>query len=307
MTESSSKTDDAKLDSRRHAYRPDLADARLEGRVASDRFVTGVRKQVRQLSAPLKSSADATRGNASEVLLGEIVSVFDEAGGWAWVQCARDDYVGYVPAPTLSAEIAEPTHTVAAPATFIYPQPDIKCAPYGWIGLNAAVSVASEGERFATLTTGGHVIARHLRPKGTHARDFVEVAESLLHTPYLWGGCTRGGIDCSGLVQMALHAAGQSCPRDSDMQAAELGHAVPVRDDLEGLERGDLVFWPGHVGVMIDAIMLLHANGHHMATVIEPLSQAVRRIAKGDANSGARGPAISAIRRLSPAPPGASS
>ncbi len=292
------------IDARRHAFRPDLADVTLEGRVASERFVAGTPKQVRQFSIPLTLAPDAARGFASEVLHGETLSVFDEAGGWAWVQLDRDGYVGYVPASALSDEIVTPTHRVGSPATFVYAEPDIKRAPLGWLSLNAAVTVATAGERFAELSTGGHVIKRHLRAMSEPARDFVEVAETLVHTPYLWGGRTRAGVDCSGLVQLALEAAGHPCPRDSDMQEAELGAPVPVREDFDGLTRGDLVFWPGHVGVMIDAVMLLHANGHHMATVIEPLSLAARRIAKSGGGSSARGPAISSIRRLSLAPPG---
>ncbi len=285
------------LDRRRHAFRPDLADVRLEGRVGSQRFVEGTLRQLRTFAAPLRATPDITRGLDNEVLHGEIVRVFDDAGGSAWVQLERDGYVGYVPSAALSDEIIAATHRVKAPATFVYPEANIKRTPLGQLSLNARVTVTAEEERFATLATGGFVINRHLSPVATPARDFVDVAETLIHTPYLWGGRTRAGLDCSGLVQLALEAAGHPCPRDSDMQSAELGENVLVPADLDGLQRGDLIFWPGHAGILIDSVMLLHANGHHMATVIEPLSQTVRRIAKGDGTT-ARGPAISAIRRL---------
>jgi cell wall-associated NlpC family hydrolase len=290
------------LDRRRNAYRPDLADSRLEGQIASQRFVGGDLKQVRSLSAPLRSAPDATRGFDTEALLGETVRVFDDVGGWAWIQLEHDGYVGYVPATALSANIIAPTHRVHAPATFIYPSASIKTPPLGQLSLNARVTITTEHDRFATLATGGFVIYRHLSPIGSHARDFVDVAETLIHTPYLWGGRTRAGLDCSGLVQLSLNAAGHVCPRDTDMQAAEVGTHVPITEHLDDLHRGDLVFWPGHVGILIDGIMLLHANGHHMSTVIEPLSQAVRRIAKGNAmdvaNTINSGPGISAIKRL---------
>jgi cell wall-associated NlpC family hydrolase len=238
------------------------------------------------------------RGLDNEVVFGERVRVFDDAGGWAWVQLARDNYMGYVPAAALSGESVATTHRVKVPATFVYPEANIKSTPLGQLSLGAEVAVAGEGDRFVPLATGGYVIARHLNATGIFARDFVEVAESLIHTPYLWGGRTRSGLDCSGLVQVALEAAGHACPRDSDMQASEVGETVLVPSDLEGLRRGDLIFWPGHVGLLIDSVMLLHANAFHMATVIEPLSQAVRRIAKGNTATGDRGQSISAIKRL---------
>jgi cell wall-associated NlpC family hydrolase len=288
----------APLSRRRNAFRPDLADARLEGRVASQRFVEGAVRQVRTPSAPLRSAPDAKLGFENELLFGETVRVFDEAGGWAWLQIERDGYVGYVPAAALSGDVLTPTHGVKVPGTFIYPAADIKRTPLGQLSLNAAVTVTAQGERFAELATGGYVIGRHLRDAGSVERDVVEVAERLIYTPYLWGGRTRAGLDCSGLVQLALEAAGHACPRDTDMQVAEVGANILVPGDLEGLLRGDLVFWPGHVGIMLDGVMLIHANGHHMAVAIEPLSQAVRRIAKSGGGTTATGPGISAIKRL---------
>jgi cell wall-associated NlpC family hydrolase len=286
------------LDRRRHAYRPDLADSRLEGQVASERFVEGTRQQIRVHATPLRASPDPTRAYETEALYGETVRVFDDAGGWAWVQLERDGYVGYINSAALAADIIAPTHRVHAPATFVYPSASIKTTPLGQLSLNAHVAVTTEDDRFATLATGGYVIARHLRDISTHARDFVDVAETLIHTPYLWGGRTRAGLDCSALVQLSLNAAGIACPRDTDMQAAEVGTNVPIPGNLDDLQRGDLVYWPGHVGILIDGIMLLHANGHHMATVIEPLSQAVRRIASATGGTTASGPQISAIKRI---------
>ena len=288
------------LDRRRNAFRPDLADVRLEGRVASQRFVAGTARQVRHPVTPMRAAPDAALCLENEVLIGETMTVFDETAGWSWGQIDRDGYVGYVPTAALSAEILAPTHRIKAAATFIYAEPSIKLAPLAHLSLNALVTVTetTADQRFVALATGGYVFARHVAAVDGFARDFVEVAEQFVHTPYLWGGRTRLGVDCSGLVQLSLEAAGLTCPRDSDMAAAEVGETVLVPSTLDGLRRGDLVYWPGHCGIMIDSVMLLHANGHHMATVIEPLSQAARRIRKSGGGTSATGPEISAIRRL---------
>ena len=288
------------LDRRRHAFRPDLADIRLEGRVLSQRFVAGIEKQVRLASVPMRAAPDASLGLENEALLGELVTVFDDAGGWAWGQLKRDGYVGYFPSSALTADVVAPTHHVKAPATFIYPEANIKRPPMAQLSLNACFAATSPApdDRFIALVGGGFVYARHVSGIDVFARDFVEVAEGFLNTPYLWGGRTRLGLDCSGLVQLALEAAGLPCPRDSDMGSAELGETMLVPSNFDGLMRGDIIYWPGHCGIMIDSVMLLHANGHHMSTVIEPLSQAARRIRKSGGGSSASGPEISAIRRL---------
>jgi cell wall-associated NlpC family hydrolase len=227
------------------------------------------------------------------VLHGELVSVFDERDGLAWVQLACDGYVGYVPAAAMSPAITTPTHRVAVPATCIYATPDAKALTGLQISVNAVVSVAEMGPSFAGLVGGGFIPAAHLAEIGAFATDFVAVAERLAGTPYVWGGKTRQGLDCSGLVQVALQAAGLEAPRDSDMQMAELGEPVEVRRDLGGLQRGDLLFWKGHVGLLTDEATLLHANAHHMAVTAEPLIGAVDRIARA-------GSPIVAVRRLAP-------
>lgn len=283
----------APLDARRHVFRDDLAALSLRGQVVSPRYSAGSVRQVARPAVPLRREPSPNLGLETEALFGELVKVYDEAEGWAWIQLQRDRYVGYVPSAALTTEILSTTHRVTSLGTFVYPAADIKTPPIMHLPLNAEVRVVDWSEKFCRLERGGFVVTRHLSERDRFERDFVDIAERLIGSPYLWGGRTRIGIDCSGLVQVSLEAAGRPCPRDTDMQAAELGEAVPIEPGLENLVRGDLVFWKGHVGVMSDAIMLVHANAHHMAVAAETLPEAAERIARAQDGS-----PIVAIRRL---------
>lgn len=266
------------LDSRLNAVRPDLADARLQGRIEAACYAEG---HAMQVAEPVISVHKAPRFDGmqlTQALLGETLRVFDEQEGWAWVQLDADGYVGYVAANSLTARIGSPTHRVAVPSTFFYPAPNLKTQPAVTGTLNARVAVTGGDGKFARLSDGRFAFAAHLKPIGQPEADFVAVAEMFRHVPYYWGGKSVHGLDCSGLVQLSLEACGIAAPRDSDMQEAQLGTALEI-DGLEGLRRGDLVFWNGHVGIMTDAHTLLHANGHHMMVVAEPLRDAVERIA----------------------------
>jgi cell wall-associated NlpC family hydrolase len=270
----------ANLDRRRHPYRDDLAAVHLREQVTAQRYVPGTRAQVIHSATQLRDRPDLKAGWTTEALFGEVATVFERKDGWAWVQLERDDYVGYVHEGALSDQVRAPTHMVRALGTFLYPEPDIKSPPWVHLSITASLAIAEEGATFSRLADGRHVPSRHIIDRTRFAADFVSVAERFVGVPYAWGGKTRLGVDCSGLVQVAMQAAGHVCPRDSDMQQAEIGDAVAVSEQLEDLQRGDLVFWKGHVGIMTDGFLLLHANAHHMTVVLEPLKTAVDRIAR---------------------------
>jgi cell wall-associated NlpC family hydrolase len=264
-------------DPRRHAYRADLAAASLRNRVDAPRYVAGEPRQVGAATLPLRREPRFDATLDSEALFGETVTLYDEAEGWAWVQLNRDAYVGYMPSEGLTRNILAPTHKVTALRTYAYSEPDSKSPPLALLSLNAHLSAAGKEGNFLALASGGYVFAGHVAGVEASAPDYVAIAEAFLDTPYLWGGRTSLGLDCSGLVQLAVEAAGLRCPRDADMQGAELGRPIDWQE-VDALARGDLVFWEGHVGIMTGPKHLLHANAHHMAVAVEPLAQARTRI-----------------------------
>ena len=269
-------------DARLHAFRSDLADARLKGEVTADRFVSGRPARITTSVADLRKAPRPDAGINTQALFGDDVLVFEDAEGWAWVQAERDGYVGYVADNVLGAREHAPTHIVCVPRTFLYPGPDLRFPIGGQLSMGSMVAVAgsaeTRGTHYALLPSGQAVIARHLRPLAETAADYVTVAESFLGTPYLWGGVSGFGIDCSGLVQLSMRMAGKHVLRDSDMQATSIGTPFEPGADFSGLRRGDLVFWKGHVAIMTDARDMIHANGHTMLVSREGLKEAVDRI-----------------------------
>ncbi len=263
------------LGSRHIPARADLAAAHLKGEVEAERYAEATPLAVSVPIAPLTAEPDGEAALENQLLYGERFAAYEHDGDWAWGQAEGDGYVGYVPRACLMPAGPVPTHHITQPLTHVYPAPALKTRPIGWLSYGALVRVEGVETGFAALSTGGFVPAPHLAPRGAAAADWVAEAERLLGAPYLWGGRGPAGLDCSALVQLALQAAGRDCPRDSDIQETELGQTlVPGTAP----ERGDLMFWKDHVGIMLDATRLLHCSGHHMAVAIEALETVQARI-----------------------------
>ena len=257
-----------------------VAHESLRGQVSAPRFTKGA---ARRLTVPLANLLHAPDGRRErQLLMGDGVTCLEDHNGWSFVQAARDGFVGYLRCDQLSHEgddDALPNHRVSTRATHLYPTPDFKAPELALLSHGARLHVSGRDGRFVE-TPQGFVPAGHLTPLDQPAPDPVSVAELFLGTPYLWGGNSASGIDCSGLVQAGCLACDIACPGDSDLQQAALGTDLP--DDAP-LQRGDLVFWKGHVAWVVDAETLLHANVHHMAVAYEPLCAAIDRIAaQGD-------------------------
>ena len=271
--------------------RPDLAAKYLEGKVKAARYVAGEEFCVVDAIAPLREKPASDAMLLTQALKGERVTIYDRNGeGFAWGQLNSDGYVGWIPDATLGKPTAVPTHKITALRTFAFPAASIKQPPIDTLSMGATVTVAREDGVFAVTREGWYLPRGHVGGIDAMEQDFVAVAERFLGTPYLWGGKSSLGIDCSGLVQISLTAAGTGCPRDSDMQQDGLGRTLSPTETKK-LARGDLIFWKGHVAIVRDADTMVHANAHHMAAVVENTREAIARIK-------AAGNEIAAIKRM---------
>ncbi len=271
--------------------RPDLAAKYLEGKVAAARFVSGETFEISDAIAPLRGEPSSNASLLTQALKGEHVTIYDRDGeGWAWGQLNSDGYVGWLPDRALAKSSASPTHKITAIRTFAFPGPSIKLPPVDTLLMGTTLTVIREDGDFALTRDGWYLPLPHIGRIERNEDDFVTVAERFAGTPYLWGGKSSLGIDCSGLVQVSLNAAGTGCPRASDMQQDSLGRALDPKESKK-LQRGDLMFWQGHVAIVRDADSIVHANAHHMATVTENTREAIARIK-------AAGHEVVAIKRL---------
>lgn len=275
--------------------RGDIAAKHLEGKVKADRFVEGEEFEIIDAVAPLRQGPSHDASLDTEALKGERVTIYDSNGeGWAWGQLNGDGYVGWLPDHALVRPRMTPTHRVTALRTFAFPGPSIKAPPVEALPLGAAIEIVGTDGVFAITPQRHYLPSQHLCALDVFDSDFVGIAERFVGTPYLWGGKTALGIDCSGLVQIALGACGMVVPRDSDLQQLVLGEELE-EVEIDDLRRGDLIFWKGHVAIVRDAETLVHANAFHMAVAIEPIGEAHERIL-------ASGTDIVSVRRLFEAP-----
>jgi cell wall-associated NlpC family hydrolase len=279
------------MDKRLTPARPDVAAKYLEGKVEAARFVTGEEYEITEGITSVRRDPFAGAMLDTQALRGERFTIYDRnEEGWAWGQLNADGYVGWISDLALYPPSPAPTHKVTALRTFAFPGPSIKIPPMDTLPLGAQLSIVKMTDAFAVASNGHHIPKQHVTELSFVESDFVAVAERFVGTPYLWGGKSSLGIDCSGLVQIALTAAGTGCPRDSDMQESGLGRALNATE-MQGLKRGDLIFWKGHVAIVRDADTIVHANAHHMMTAIEDTKSAIARIA-------ATGSDVTSIKRL---------
>lgn len=262
-----------KHDPRITLWRDGVAARSLEGVIEAEVYLDPKAMSCTAAATAIRAAPDAAAEQMDQLLFGERFEVIEEEGAWLFGQAARDGYVGFVEAAALGPAVALPTHRVSAIRTYAFAEASIKSRAIGPYSINSLVKVEAVDGKLARVTGSGWMTAAHLEPIGLFEDDWAAVAARFVGAPYLWGGRESLGLDCSGLIQQALFACGLACPRDTDQQQA-LGAPIEAAD----FGRGDLVFWKGHVAMGLGDGNIVHANGHHMATVIEPLAEAIARI-----------------------------
>ncbi len=285
----------AAFDTRITPVRNDLAADWLRDQVKAERYEVGAPRTVTRDGAALRFSPDRSAGLESQLIYGEIFQVYEERNGWCWGQNLTDNYVGYVSAADLARDVPAPDHQVAALHCHLYTEPDLKRPTAGIISMSARVRVVDVEGRFCRIASGHWLHSRHLVSLDSSTQDVIGTALKFIGVPYLWGGRTTQGLDCSSLVQMALAMALLPAPRDTDLQEAGLGTAVTMDDpqDLSRLEEGDLVFFPGHVGLFVDDWRFLHANAFDMQVSLHGFSDVLDRARSENAG-------VTSIQRVAP-------
>ena len=263
------------FDRRLTLIRDGVAARGLEGIVPAERYLDPTARQCAATATAIRMAPAPDAEQEDQLLFGEVFDVLLEDGGYAFGQARRDGYVGWVESAALHSPVEAATHRVHALRAYAFGRPDIKSRPIGLYSMNALITVEAREGRFVKAIGSGWFVESQIAPVGCAlAADAASVAEQFLGAPYQWGGRESLGLDCSGLIQQALHACGRTCPRDTDLQRDGLGAAIPGH----ALRRGDLVFWKGHVAMMLDGERMIHANAHHMAVTVEPLAGAIDRI-----------------------------
>ena len=268
------------LDPREFAFRPTIAASYLQGIVAADQFSDGVVCSVTESVLPLKNKPNDQAERASEMLFGEKFIVYERQGAWAWGQSQTDGYVGFVKINGLSDQPASPTHEIKELKTFVYQRPDIKSPVIKELSMGSRVSLKEKGENFICLKEGGWIVKKHVVELNIKEASFIAVAKKYIGTPYLWGGRSSNGLDCSALVQLSLSRVGILAPRDTDQQEETVG--CFCGKNPEGIEKGDLLYTQGHVAISSGRDLVLHANVHHMRVVEEPLQAFLSRLDETD-------------------------
>lgn len=265
------------LDKAINPYRDDIAAIKLKGIIEAPNFVDAERMQINVPRAFLKSAPDIESPSLNEALLGDIFDVYEIKNGFAWGQLERDNYVGYIQTSALDDNLFKPSHKIKTIRTYGFKEPSIKSRIISTLSLGAQILPKGEIENgFYNCGELGFVFAKHVCALDEYFDDPAQIAQMYLGAPYTWGGNSSIGVDCSGLAQNSFRACAINLPRDARMQE-ELGQNIEIKPDLSGLKRNDLIFWQGHVAIMIDETNIIHANAYHLMTVIEPLEEANQR------------------------------